>query len=91
MGHVSEKAFIKIVQIIYWGYCMPVVKVIELVGSSSEGLLEAVECAVKEAAKTLRNLRGVDVIGWTARIEGEKIVEYRANVKISFVVEEERD
>jgi len=69
---------------------MPVVKVIELVGSSSEGLQEAVESAVKEAAKTLRNLRGVDVIGWTAKIEGDKIVEYRANVKVSFLVEGER-
>jgi flavin-binding protein dodecin len=70
---------------------MAVVKVIELVGCSSEGLQEAVECAVKEAAKTLRNLRGVDVIGWTARIKGDKIVEYSANVKISFLVEENRE
>jgi flavin-binding protein dodecin len=69
---------------------MPVVKVIELVGCSSEGLQEAVECAVKEAAKTIRNLRGVDIQGWTAKIEGDNIVEYRANVKISFLVEKER-
>jgi flavin-binding protein dodecin len=67
-----------------------VIKVIELVGCSSKGLQDAVENAVKEAAKTLRNLSGVDVLGWTAKIEGDKIVEYRANVKISFVVEEER-
>jgi len=70
---------------------MPVVKIIELVGCSSEGLQDAVESAVKEAAKTLRNLRGVDVIGWTAKIKDDKIVEYRANVKISFLVEAERD
>ena len=69
---------------------MPVVKVIELVGSSSKGLQEAVENAVEEAAKTLRNLRGVDVLGWTAKIDGNKIVEYRANVKISFLVDGNR-
>jgi flavin-binding protein dodecin len=69
---------------------MPVVKVIELVGCSSKSLQDAVECAVKEAARTVRKLRGVDVIGWTGKIEGDKIVEYRANVKISFLVDEER-
>ncbi len=69
---------------------MPIVKVIELVGSSPKGLQDAVENAVKEAAKTIRNLRGVDVLGWTAKIDGNKIVEYRANVKISFLVDGNR-
>jgi len=69
---------------------MVVVKVIELVGSSEKGWQEAVESAIKRAAKTIRNIRGVDVVGWTGKIEGDKIVEYRANVKISFIVEEIR-
>jgi flavin-binding protein dodecin len=69
---------------------MPIVKVIELVGSSTKSLQDSVEDAVKEAARTLRNLRGVDILGWTGRIEGDKIVEYRANVKVSFLVDEDR-
>jgi flavin-binding protein dodecin len=66
---------------------MTVIKIIELVGVSKKGLQDAVENAVKEASKTVRNMKGVDILSWTAKIEGDKIVEYRANVKISFVVE----
>jgi flavin-binding protein dodecin len=69
---------------------MSVVKVIELVGSSKDGLQEAVESAVEEASKTIRNIQGVDILGWTAKVEDSKIVQYKANVKISFLVEEER-
>ena len=66
---------------------MAVVKVIELVGSSDKGWQEAVESALKRTAKTVRNIRGVDVVGWTGKVERGKIVEYRAEVKISFLVE----
>ena len=69
---------------------MPVVKIIELVGCSSASFQDAVESAVKEASRTLRNLRGVDVLGYTGKLKDGKIVEYRANVKISFLVEESR-
>ncbi|MFC1804029.1 dodecin family protein [Thermoproteota archaeon] len=69
---------------------MTVIKIIELVGVSTKGLQDAVENAVKEAAKTVRNMKGLDILSWTAKIEDDKIVEYRANVKISFVVEVER-
>ena len=67
---------------------MSVVKIVELVGSSDKGWQDAVEKAVGRAAKTVRNIRGVDVLGWTGKVEGGRIVEYRADVKISFVVEE---
>ena len=70
---------------------MTVVKVIELVGSSDKSWQEAIENAVKRAAKTIRNIRGIDVVGWTGKVAGDQIVEYRANVKISFVVEEESE
>ena len=47
----------------------------------------AVENAVKEASKTIRNLSGVHVKSYTGKIKDSKIVEYRANVKVSFTVE----
>ena len=70
------------------GDVMSVVKIIELVGSSDKSWQDAVENAILRAAKTVRNIRGVDVLGWTGKVEGDKIVEYRANVKISFLVEQ---
>jgi dodecin len=64
-----------------------VIKLIELVGISDKNWQNAVDNAVQRAAKTMRNIRGVDVLGWTGKVEDGKIVEYRANVKISFTVE----
>lgn len=66
---------------------MTVVKIIELVGTSEKSWEDAVKQAVKEAAKTVRNIVGVHVVGFTAKVKDGEIAEYRANVKIAFVVE----
>ncbi|MEM2104726.1 MAG: dodecin family protein [Candidatus Bathyarchaeia archaeon] len=63
------------------------VKVIEVIGSSPEGWTEAVQNALNEAAKTVRNIRGIHVKRCTAKVENNKIVEYRAVVKLAFIVE----
>lgn len=67
--------------------CM-VVKVIELVGVSADSFEGAVQQAVSGAAKTVRNITGVDVVGQTAKVEDGKITEYHANVKVAFTVNE---
>ena len=67
---------------------MSVIKIVELVGSSDKSWRDAVDNAIGRVSKTIRNIRGVDVLGWTGKVKDGKIVEYRANVKISFVVEE---
>ena len=66
---------------------MVIVKIIELVGVSTTSWQNAVENAVNEASKTIRNLSGVHVKSYTGKIKDSKIVEYRANVKVSFTVE----
>jgi len=66
---------------------MPVVKILELIGSSPDGWNEAVQNAVTEAAKTVKNIKGVHVKRCTAKVKDNKIVEYNANVKIAFIVE----
>ena len=65
---------------------MSVVKILELIGSSPDGWNEAAQNAVTEAAKTVKNIKGVHVKRCTAKVEDNKIVEYNANVKISFIV-----
>jgi flavin-binding protein dodecin len=67
--------------------CMAVVKIIELIGSSSKGWEDATKNALVEAAKTIKNIKSVYVKRCNAKVENNKIVEYRAVVKIAFVVE----
>ncbi len=66
---------------------MSVVKIIELIGTSPDGWNEAFQNAVTEAAKTVKNIKGVHVKRCTAKVKDNKIVEYNANVKIAFIVE----
>ncbi|HHT72608.1 MAG TPA: dodecin domain-containing protein [Firmicutes bacterium] len=68
---------------------MSVIKVVELVGQSTEGWEEAVSEAVREAAKTIRHISGVEVLNWTGDVdENGEIVEYKADVQIAFRVED---
>ena len=64
-----------------------VVKIIELIGTSSNSWSEAAQNAVTEAAKTVKNIKGVHVKRCTAKVKNDKIVEYNVNVKIAFIVE----
>ncbi|HEY8498122.1 MAG TPA: dodecin family protein [Limnochordales bacterium] len=68
---------------------MAVVKVIELVGESKTGWEDAVRQAVRQAAKTVRNISGVEVLNWTANVNpvDGSIVEYKADIQIAFRVE----
>ena len=69
---------------------MSVAKVIELIGSSKVSFDDAVKNALKEASKTVREIKMVWVKNFSAVVEDSKITEYRANVKITFLVEPDR-
>ncbi len=68
---------------------MTVVKIIELVGSSPNSWEDATKNALAEAAKSIRGIKSVYVKRCNAKVEKDKIVEYRAVVKIAFVVKRE--
>jgi len=65
-----------------------VVKVIELVGSSTESFSAAVRNAVKTASETIRNIKGVEVISSSAEVgDGGELTNYKVNCKIAFLIE----
>jgi hypothetical protein len=66
-----------------------VAKVVELIGSSPNSWEEAAANAVEAASQTIRNITGVDVKRCTAKVQNNRIVEYRADVKVAFIVERE--
>ena len=64
---------------------MAVTKIIELVGSSSQSSDDAVQQALAEARKSLRNIKAVDVV--STGLRGENLGEWRAHVRVAFLVE----
>jgi flavin-binding protein dodecin len=64
---------------------MAVIKIIELVGSSSTGSDDAVKAALADARQTLRNIKAVDVV--SVGLRGDQLEEWRALVRVSFLVE----
>ncbi len=66
---------------------MSVVKVIEIVAQSDKGFDDAVRNAVKEAAKTIKGIKSVWVDNLSAKVEGDRISQFRVNAKVSFLVE----
>ena len=65
---------------------MAIVKVAEVIAESKKSWEDAAETAVKEASKTIRNIKHVYIEGQQAIVEDDKIVKFRVNAKISFLV-----
>ncbi len=65
---------------------MSIVKVIEVIASSDKGWDDAAQKAVKEAGKSVKNIKHFYAESMTAVVKDDKITEYRINGKISFVV-----
>jgi flavin-binding protein dodecin len=64
---------------------MAVTKIIEVVGSSTQSSDDAVTSALEDARQSLRNIKGVDVV--SVGLRGENLGEWRAHVRISFLIE----
>lgn len=65
---------------------MSVVKVIEVIAESKKSWDDAAENAIKEASKSIKNIKSIYVENMEAKVDNNKIIKYRINAKISFVV-----
>lgn len=66
---------------------MSVLKVIELMGQSEKSWEDAAQQIVKEASKSVKNIRSIYVQDLSAQVKDNHLVEYRVNGKVTFEVE----
>jgi len=66
---------------------MSVLKVIELLAESDSSWEEAAQAAVKQAGKSLKNIRAINITNQSCTVENNKISKYRVNVGVTFEVE----
>lgn len=66
---------------------MAMLKVIEVLAESEKSWEDAAHTAVAQAAETIRNIKSIYVENFQATVDDDKIVRYRINAKISFVLE----
>ncbi len=65
---------------------MSVLKVVEILSSSTESWEDATRKAVEKASETLKGIRSVYIHEQSATVRDGKIQEFRVNVKLTFEV-----
>jgi len=63
---------------------MSVLKVIEVLGNSTVSFEDAVNNVVKEASKTVKNIKSVYINDMQVTVNNNQIKEYRVNTKVTF-------
>lgn len=65
---------------------MAILKVIEIMANSPDSWEDATRKAVREAGKTVKNIKSAYVREHSVTVNGNDVSEFRVNVKISFEV-----
>ncbi len=66
---------------------MAVLKVIEVLANSEKSWEDATKKAVKQASKSLKNIRSVYVQEQSAAVKDGEVLDFRVNVKITFEID----
>jgi dodecin len=64
-----------------------VARVTKITAASTKSFQDAVDGALRRAAKTLHGITGLEVIEQKAKVEDGRIAEYRATVEITFILD----
>jgi dodecin len=67
-----------------------IAKVVEVIAQSEKSFDDAVEQCLVEASRTIDDIKEIWVSGFKAVVENNKIVEYRVNAKVTFLVKRDR-
>ena len=67
---------------------MRVARVTEVIAASENSFEDAVKLGIARACKNLKNVSGAWVKDQTVIIEKDKVVEYRVNLKVTFVLDD---
>ncbi len=65
---------------------MAVLKVIEVLSSSTKSWEDATKNAVKEASKSVKNIRSVYVNEQSCVVDKDEVTQFRVNLKLTFEV-----
>ena len=67
---------------------MSVAKVTEITSTSDKSFEDAITSGIRRATKTLKNVKGAWIKGQKVDIENGKIVRFRVDMKVTFVLED---
>jgi len=67
---------------------MAVTKIIEVIAGSEKSFDDAVQNALTEASKSVKNIKSIYVKEMNANVENNQIVSFGVNAKISFIVQD---
>jgi flavin-binding protein dodecin len=66
-------------------------KLIELVGTSSTGIEDAVNHALERAGKTVKNMRWFQILETRGEIDQNKVSHWQVTIKIGFTIEDRNE
>jgi flavin-binding protein dodecin len=64
-------------------------KTIDLTGTSSTGIEDAVSLAIKRAAVTVKNIRQAKLVDAVALVENDSVIRWRVRVEVTFTIHEQ--